>query len=59
MSVECVDECTKVNAVETFGGVIEDGVVDVVYGCGQLVVGGGKDKFISGPCFAGNNVVGM
>ena len=48
-----LDECTKVNSVETFSGVVKDGVVDVVYGCSKLVAGDGEDKFIRGPCFAG------
>ena len=51
------DKCTKVGAVETFGGVIKDGVVDIVYGCGKLVAGDGEDNFIRGSCFAGDDVV--
>ena len=48
----------KVDAVESFGGVVEDDLVYVVVGCGKLVAGYGKDKFVCGPCFAGINVEG-
>ncbi len=54
-----LSECTNFNAVETFGGVVEDGIVDVVYGCGKLVLGDGKDKLVRGPCFACINAVGV
>ena len=61
MGVPCLDvldECSKIHAVESFGGVIENGVVDVVDGCGKLVAGDSKDEFVRGPRLACNNVVG-
>ena len=48
----------KVDAVESFGGVAENGVVYVVDGCGKLDAGDGEDQFVCCPCLAGNNVVG-
>ena len=54
-----LDECTKVDAVESFVGVVEDGVVNIANGCGKLVMGDGKDKFVRGPCFACYDVVGV
>ena len=53
-----LDECTKVNAVESFGGVVEDGIVYVVNGSGKLVMGDGKNEFVRGPCFVCNDVIG-
>ncbi len=56
--LDVLDECSKVDAVESFDGVIEDGVEYVVDGCGKLVAGDGKDKFVRGPRLACNDVVG-
>ena len=53
------DERAEVDAIESFGGVIEHGVVDIVAGCGKLVTGDGEDKFVHGPRLACNDVVGL
>jgi hypothetical protein len=53
-----LDKREEVDAIETFGWVIEDGVVDVVNGGGELVVHDGKDEFVGGPSLACNKIGG-
>ncbi len=54
-----LDQRAEVKAVESFRWVVEDGVVDVVDGGGELVASDGQYEAVSCPCFACGDVVGM
>ena len=49
---DVLDQRAEVDAVEAFRWIIENGVVDVVDGGGELVSSDGEDKAVSSPCFA-------
>ena len=55
---DVLDQCAEVNAVEAFGWIIENGIVDVVDGSGKLVSSDGKDEAVSSPCFSRGDVDG-
>ena len=55
---DVLDQRLEVDAVEAFRGIIENGVVDVVDGGGELVSSDGEDEAVSSPCFARGNVDG-
>ncbi len=55
---DVLDERAEVGAVKTFGWVVEDSVVGVVNGGGELVARDGKDKFVGGPSFACDEIGG-
>ena len=61
LGVRCqdvLDQRSEVDAVEAFRGIIENGVVDVVDGGGELVSSDGEDEAVSSPCFARGDVDG-
>ena len=55
---DVLNQRAEVNAVESFCRIIEDGVVDVVDGGGELVSSDGEDKAVGSPCFPRGNVDG-
>jgi hypothetical protein len=54
----CWTNVWRFNAVEAFGWIIENGVVDVVDGGSKLVSSDGKDEAVSSPCFSRGDVDG-
>jgi hypothetical protein len=55
---DVLDKRAEVDAIETFGWVVEDGVVDIVNGSSKLVARDGKDKFVGGPSLACDKIGG-
>ncbi len=55
---DVLDQCAEVDVIESFCQIVEDGVVDVVDGGGELISSDGKDKVVGSPCFARGNVDG-
>ena len=53
-----MDQRLEVDAIEAFRGIIENGVIDVVDGGGELISSDGEDKAVSSPCYACGNVDG-
>ena len=53
-----MDQRAEVDAVESFRWIVEDGIVDIVDGGGELVSSDGKDEVVGSPCFARGDVDG-
>ena len=55
---DVLDQRVEGDAVEAFRWIVENGVVDVVDGGGELVSSDGEDEAVSSPCFARGDVDG-
>ena len=49
----------EINGIETFGGVIKNGVVDIINCCRELVMCDGKDNLVGVPCLTCGGIGGM
>ncbi len=47
-----------IDSVETFGGVVKSGVVDIVDCCHKLVACDGEDYLVGAPCLASGSICG-
>jgi hypothetical protein len=52
------DEGAEINGVETFGGIVKNGVVDVINHRRKLVACDGEDHLVGVPCLMGSGVGG-
>ncbi len=53
------DEGAEIDGIETFGGVLKNGIVDVLDRCRELVACDGEDHLEGVPCFTGSSIGGM
>ncbi len=49
----------EIDGIETFGGVIKNGVVDVIDRCRKLVVCDGEDLLVGVPCLTRGSIGGV
>ncbi len=52
------DKGVEINGFETFGGVVKNGVVDIVNCCHKSIVHDGEDHLVCGPCLACGSIGG-
>jgi hypothetical protein len=53
------DKGVEIDCIETFGRVVKNSVVDVVYCCRKLVARDGEDHLVGVPCLACGSIGGM
>ncbi len=52
------DEGAEIDGVETFGGVVKNGLVDMAHHCHELVACDGEEHLVVVPCLTGGGVGG-
>ncbi len=52
------DEGAEIEGVETFGGVVKNGIVDIIDRCCELVTCDGEDHLVGVPCLASGSIGG-
>jgi hypothetical protein len=53
------DKGVEIDGVETFGGVLKNGVVDIVDCCCKLNACDGEDHLVGVPCLASGGIGGV